>query len=518
MTMSADEGARALRPALPRQILGRSLWVGLLVMALALAAGLLRMNEDIEDEVDAALNLAALMSDLSVLPAHDDAAALRVLRHRLAAGAPRHLSLQVVDAEGRLLIDPAELAAEDADDGLLMRGLMQAHRLLVDPADARAVAWRLPRPDGGAWTVRLSASHDSERREALASLLDQLALLCLCVLLLLALMALTLRRAFAPWGALLGAISRIEDGDGGPVRRLPVMPTRELQALQAALRHLVDALDEAQSRRRALSHQLQSLQDDERSRLARELHDEFGQQLTALRVDCAWLARRAGADGELAPVIEAMGATCARIQQDIRALLVRLRPFAGLGPDGRVPAAELLRLLQALVDAWQPQGLVCRLHAEGWSPAVPDLPQDLALTLYRISQEALTNAARHARATQVDVQLRLQAPAQPARSAGPPAVTRPQPWRLHWSVTDDGHGLPADDPRQAMGRGSGLAGLRERVWALGADLHLEPARPGGTPPGLRLWAEFGWNGVAAESTAPDAPARPAAAADPHDDL
>ncbi len=510
MTMRADVTERALRPALPRQILVRSLWAAMAVLLLALTLGLLRMNDDIEDEVDAALNMAALMSDLSVLPRQDDEAALRTLRERLEAGAPRHLALQVLDVHGRVLLQPAAGGDDHAAaDGPAMRALMQAHRLLADPPDARTVAWTVARPQGAAWTVRLSASHDSERREALGSLLDLLLMLCLCVGLLLGLMGLTLRRAFAPWGALLGAISRIEDGDGGPVRRLPAMPIGELQALQTALRHLVDALDEAQSRRRALSHQLQSLQDDERARLARELHDEFGQQLTALRVDCAWLARRIGDDAELAPVVGAMGATCARIQQDIRALLVRLRPFAGLEADGRVPVAELQRLLQALVEAWQPQGLVCRLHVESGSPTLPELPQDLALTLYRISQEALTNAARHANATQVDVQLRLQAPTTAATEAGGGGV--------QWSVSDDGRGLPADEVRQAMGRGSGLAGLRERVWALGADLRLEPARPGAAQPGLRLAAVFGWRGVAAESDAPVCLDRAAEAASPRDD-
>lgn len=517
MTMRPYVTERALRPALPRQILVRSLWAAVAVLLLALTLGLLRMNDDIEEEVDAALNMAALMSDLSVLPRQDDEAALRTLRERLEAGAPRHLALQVLDARGAVLLQPAADDDEDAAaDGPAMRTLMQAHRLLADPPDARTVAWTVARPQGAAWTVRLSASHDSERREALGSLLDLLLMLCLCVSLLLGLMGLTLRRAFAPWGALLGAISRIEDGDGGPVRRLPVMPTGELQALQTALRHLVDALDEAQSRRRALSHQLQSLQDDERARLARELHDEFGQQLTALRVDCAWLARRADGDVELAPVIASMGQTCARIQHDIRALLVRLRPFAGLETGDRVPMAELLRLLQALAEAWRPQGLQVRLQTGSGLPAVPDLPQDLALTLYRISQEALTNAARHARATQVDVQLMAQAPARPpaatapARGAdrvdvvdgadatdGSAACGAAAGWTLRWSVSDDGAGLPAADARQAMARGSGLAGLRERIWALGADLHLEPVHPGQPRPGLRLWARFAWESPAA---------------------
>jgi two-component system sensor histidine kinase UhpB len=88
------------------------------------------------------------------------------------------------------------------------------------------------------------------------------------------------------------------------------------------------------------------------------------------------------------------------------------------------------------------------------------LPRELALAVYRISQEALTNVARHAQATRAVLQLTLQ-----RRADGD---------LLLWQVSDDGRGL--GEFAIALQRGNGLAGIRQRVWALGADLECDAAR------------------------------------------
>jgi two-component system sensor histidine kinase UhpB len=106
------------------------------------------------------------------------------------------------------------------------------------------------------------------------------------------------------------------------------------------------------------------------------------------------------------------------------------------------------------------------------------IPRDLALAVYRISQEALTNAARHAHAGEVVLTLTLD--------------MQTQPPTLDWSVQDDGVGLP--DPAGARQRGNGLGGMQERVWALGGTWRVEPADPSSetTRPGLRLSARLTW--------------------------
>ncbi|HMW22941.1 MAG TPA: histidine kinase [Burkholderiaceae bacterium] len=496
------------RPALPldlpRLLMRRATWVGLAVLALALLLGLQRSAEDIRAEEDAAMQLATLMSRLGTLAPLDDAAALVALRAMQQEAPLRHLELQIHDTGGRTLLAPPA----PADDPAWLWPLRRLHTWIEPEAPPRRVSWLVPRPGGPAWVISLDASADSERREALTNLAGTLALLLLAIAGLLVVMQLNLRHALAPLAALLGAIAGIERQDPQAVARLPAMPLRELEAIAAALRHLAAALDEAEQRRRLLSQKLLTLQEDERHHLARELHDELGQRLTALRFDAAWLQRRLGAvegggNHEVAEVVGGMLKHCADLQQDVRQLLRQLDPFGAEGPAADappLPLARLLQLLDALVQGWQgtpaahpgdaaPQ-FVWHSGVGGaqgplrpWHPGQAEaiaLPRPLALALYRLSQEALTNAVRHARATRIELRLAFA----PPDAAGEPA-------RLHWRVRDDGIGLT--NAATALQRGNGLGGMQERVWALGGLWQSGPAQTAPNPenrPGWRLQASL----------------------------
>jgi len=494
---------------LHRLIMRRAAWVALPVLLAALLLGALRMADDVAEEVDAAASLALAMAELGRLgastPVSDDGAAVLDSLLQLQRSRPlRHLRLQVADETGRLLLPPAPEPAASS-------GLLAAWPRWFAPATAvpQVVSWPVPRPGGGHWTVTLTTSPEAERREALHSLIEHLGLLLALVLGLLLVMRANLVRALAPLTRLVAAIAGIERADTGPVRALPPMPVAELDALAGALRHLGTALDEAEQARRRLARQVQSLQEDERARLARELHDEFGQRLTALRVDAAWLARRLAGppsssptlppaeaaappppppwEAEAAALAEDMSRRCGALMQDIRQLLRRLQPFDSLHdplsaePPLGVPVGQLAALLDDLVTAWRSPGrgpaisarwawrepqAVATVAARPWQ-ALGELalPRGFALALYRITQEALTNIARHAVAERVEVEVVLEG----AACAGAALQVR-------WRVADDGRGL--GDPAAAVRRGSGLAGLRERVWAEGGELQLGPW-PGG---------------------------------------
>lgn len=494
----------ALPLDLPRLVMRRATVVGLLVLALALGLGLQRVNEDIRDEVDAAMHLATLMSRLGTLAPLDDAAALASLRAMQQEAPLRHLALHIHRADGQTLLAPPP-----HDEPPWLGALLRLHDRL-GPGDApRRVSWLVPRPGAAAWVISLDASADSERREALTNLLATLALLLLAIVGLLGVMHLNVRRALAPLATLVGAMAGIERQDPHAVARLPAMPVRELEAIAAALRHLAGALEEAEHRRRLLSQKLLTLQEDERHHLARELHDELGQRLTALRFDAAWLQRRlvepaTDAGSELAEVVQGMAQRCAELQQDVRQLLGQLNP---LGPEGAgsdappLPLARLQQVLAALVQSWQATPVQAagaaapRFElafgagtAQGALQPLPPgraeaitLPRPLLLALYRLSQEALTNAARHAQASRIRLRLALD-PAQPPATAA----------QLHWEVRDDGIGIA--DPAGAVQRGNGLGGMQERVWALGGLWHSGPAQPD-----ARLG---GWSG---ERSRPDCP-------------
>jgi two-component system sensor histidine kinase UhpB len=175
--------------------------------------------------------------------------------------------------------------------------------------------------------------------------------------------------------------------------------------------------------------------------------------------------------------------------------------------------ARLVLVLRSLVDDWSRSGgseTAYRLQldgvgAEGRSLPWPvnaeliALPVELVLAIYRLSQEALTNSARHAAANRVELALTWQT----ARLSGPGAADGAST-ALVWSVSDDGVGLPDDG--SAAQRGNGLAGMRERAWAMGGELAMSNApvslRRSGHP-GHCLTARFQVAAAVEASAAPD---------------
>lgn len=459
---------------LPRLVMRGALAVVAFALLLALLLGLWRAREDMRDELAGALAQARINALLAAAQARSDDELLAALGSVGHEDGPRHLELRLLDAAGRVRLEPPP----QPPAAWPVRLLVALNGVLFAPPADRTVSVALPRPGGAPWQAQWIASHDAEQREAMAQLQDMLMLVAGCGGVMLLVMRWHLKRSFRPLAPLLAAIARVEQQDVSAVRALPAMPIRELDAIANALRHLAGALERTEAQRRQLGAQVLTLQEDERSRIARELHDEFGQHLTALRVDAAWLQRRLADQPELAAVVAGMSQQCQRIQEEVRALLTRLRPLSG-GPgdeQGSEDVERLRSLLTDLVQAWaQSPGQSTRYRLQFDVAGVAHdarLPRELVLAVYRISQEALTNVARHAQAGEALLRVHVQ----PVDGGG----------MLHWSVEDDGRGL--DDPG-VWQRGNGLAGIKERVWAAGGDLDCQPSRPGhASGPGLRLQA------------------------------
>ena len=201
---------------------------------------------------------------------------------------------------------------------------------------------------------------------------------------------------------------------------------------------------------RDLSRRLHDVREQERRRIAREIHDDLGQPLTALRMDLAWLRARTPADAlPLVAKAQDMERLVDETIDKVRAIATELRP-AVLDDLGLVPAIE------GEADEWQRRtGVRCEL----------DLPADVgrlddarATTVFRVLQESLTNVARHARAARVRIQLRAT------------------PGEVVLEVSDDGRGIT---PQEITAHGSlGLLGMRERadVWGGELGLHGVPGR------------------------------------------
>ena len=234
--------------------------------------------------------------------------------------------------------------------------------------------------------------------------------------------------------------------------RLPSFDLAELSAVSDVFNTLAQKLEAALAERNALTRKLIAVQDEERRHLARELHDEFGQSLTAIAAQAAAAAHTA--QRECPPLYEecrGISRTTAGMMTTLRGALVRLRP-----PD--IEELGLGLSLESLVASWNDFEKGRTRFDIAIVGRIDDLPQSVCANLYRIAQEAITNAAKHARARHV--QLRIE--------AGPADIVL--------SVEDDGE---ATDGHLAPKAGMGLLGMQERVASLGGTLRFEPRAAGG---------------------------------------
>jgi len=210
----------------------------------------------------------------------------------------------------------------------------------------------------------------------------------------------------------------------------------------------IKELKKAQHQLRRLSASIMTNQEQERSYLARELHDELGQVLTALRMDAVWFQDRLqGSDGDGSERALAMCSLIDKTIEEVRLMAIRLRPGV-LDHLGLVAALEWYT-----VDFERRTDVSCVFE----TGHVPDTDEAVATAAYRITQEALTNVARHAAARHVTVNLQANGD------------------RLLLTITDDGTGF--DLAALEDSEGLGVAGMRERAALLGGDLDLK-ASPG----------------------------------------
>jgi two-component system sensor histidine kinase UhpB len=275
----------------------------------------------------------------------------------------------------------------------------------------------------------------------------ELALLALIVFGMLAFDLVLLRRVTAPLRRLAATMGAVDPTEPG--RRAEAFETAgaEVRALAGALNEMLDRLE---GERRESGRRVLAAQERERIRIARELHDEVGQTLTAI----ALRAERAAADpGAQRAALVDIAETALRSLEDVRRIGRELRPEA-------LDDLGLVNALIALCGRFgRPGGFRIRRELDWHLPA---LSPEVELVIYRTAQEALTNVLRHAGASEVFVGLQRE---------GEQVVLR---------VSDNGRGLPDGV------NGRGLRGLRERAMVIDAQLDIVPGAPRGTEVVLRV--------------------------------
>jgi two-component system sensor histidine kinase UhpB len=261
-----------------------------------------------------------------------------------------------------------------------------------------------------------------------------------------------LRRALEPLDRLQGAVDAVRSGASNGRVALSDNSDERFDRLAETFNQMLDQLERDAVEMQQLSRQIIQAQEDERYRLARELHDEAAQALTSLLVHLR-LLERAHDPAEAQKRVQELRELTASALEDVRRVALDLRPT--ILDDLGLGAA-----LEWRVDELNKRGLNATVAIGGLESR---LPPDVALALYRVAQEAISNAGRHAQAANITVTL-----------AGSPT-------QVTLEICDDGVGFDpsapvADNPHHGLG----LLGMRERMRMIGGELAIRTAPSAGT--------------------------------------
>lgn len=394
-----------------------NLWVTACFALLTLAcAGLLlrQAADDVAREVQSAEALVQYLGDSAERqPASLQPQLTRSLRHvRVHWLAPDE--------------DPAPLGTVAADGWL--------GRLLLgnNPPSARLLELN----DGRRVLIAVNAA--AELGEVRQALQQWFGLCALALLLSLLSIGWAVGRGRAWLDEVLHALGQVSDGQMAVRLRSTALP--ETRQLAEHFNRMASALEQAHADNQQLTQTLLAVQEQERNHLAQTLHDDLGQYLAGIRAQACLLRLVVDQPALVASTAQSLELNCEHLQQGFRAMVQDLYPVV----LGHLPLAEALGLL---VQQWQArQGIECRLRVGERLPALPGASKT---HLYRLLQEALTNVARHAGASQVRVRLQ--------RSGS----------GLRLLIRDNGRGAP-----QARRAGVGLHSMAERARCLGGELRI----------------------------------------------
>lgn len=268
--------------------------------------------------------------------------------------------------------------------------------------------------------------------------------------------AIVLWLALQPLYALERTVDRVASGDLDARARPVLFTDPDVERLGDTLNSMLDVLQGHRDQLQKLSEQVLAAQEDERKRIARELHDETAQSLTTLLVRLK-MVERAKDPGTLHSSLHELRELTVQTLEAVRELAVELRPST-------LDHLGLVAALESHADSYAARfPVMVDFAVHGFTEADGDrLPPQVELVLYRVVQEALTNVAKHAGAHHVAIRLERR------------------PREVIATVEDDGHGFDVEDVMRSRERGLGLFGMQERLALVQGHLAIGRVEGGGT--------------------------------------
>jgi two-component system, NarL family, sensor histidine kinase UhpB len=426
------------RPENPMTLTHRLLLLVLAIVMSMLACGayiaLGVTRDNISEEVESSARLTMQLLTAALISGHAESelkAQQILITHLERLDDIRHLHIAVIRGDGSVIYPFSERRKSAP------KTVPTWFVDLVKPPPAEYHK-RIASPSFGSSEIVILADPMDEIQQVWREIRSLVVLIAVFTVICLLLMAVTIRRSLRPVNQISAGLGVIQAGDYAA--RLPQFRLPELDRLSQQFNHMAQVLEQQQQENHQLNRRLLSVQESERRHLSRELHDELGQSISAIKAMAVNLRQQHDATTDGANTIIEV---CNHMYGVVRDMMNRLRPVA-LEELGVVTA------LERLVDGWndRQEESFCALTISG---NFDDIDEDTAITLYRTVQEALTNVSRHATADKVEIRLERHAQGDMA---------------LH--ISDDGRGFESNPKHKGMG----LLGMRERIEALEGKISL----------------------------------------------
>ncbi len=414
------------------QISVRILLISLCILFLGGSIGIWQARQSVRNEVDSSINLALQLIKIGIdsNKSHQTDWLFRLSRLEQT----RHLNIQLKKPSGEIVNISHHLPASESDK---TPPEWFVHLVLSDYPKAEYPVSGL---DNNVLTLIIQANPMDEIAEVWQESIAFFSSLVALVLLTFLSVQLVFNKTINSIHLIIEHLKGIETGDYQ--KKLPDFSIHEYDDIAKAINHMTNVLDNTEKQNRALTQHSLKIQEEERQRLSQELHDEFGQSLTAIKVMAVTAAHEKADTGKITiSIIE----ICDHLMTVVRSMMQQLHPLI-------LTELGLKATLEDLLQHWQNSNAstAFTLH---YDDTVDRIDGTIVIQIFRVIQESLTNIIRHANASQVDISLQI----------------RPDTDMLILTIYDDGVGCDLD----SLESGFGLLGMKERIKLLGGEFKIQ---------------------------------------------
>jgi two-component system, NarL family, sensor histidine kinase UhpB len=429
----------SLRYQINIRILFSSLCILILGGLLALWQARDAVDKEVESSIRLAMQLIKIGFSQSLPTALNEEAWLTQLN---SLEETRHLSIQLIKSSGQI-INFAQNKHQKVHENI-----PPAWFIKLVASDYPEVKYRITDLAGNELTLMIEADPLDEITEAWKESIAFFGTVCLLILFTFLAVNLVFNKALKSIAVIVESLQRIETGQYK--RKLPEFSTKEYDSIAKAINHMTSVMDAAEQENCALTQHSLEIQEEERQRLAQELHDELGQSLTAIKVMAAAAAHD---QSDTKKITQSIISICEHLMSVVRSMMHQLHPIM-------LSELGLKATLEDLTSQWSERNpevslsLLC-------TDEIDRLKKNIGIHVFRVIQECLTNIIRHAHASEVTIILK---------------IIKQQKKMLVLQVIDDGQGCD----RNKVACGFGLLSMQERVKSLGGELAIHSVPLQGT--------------------------------------